>query len=187
MAKCTIHDGLIERFYSVLYKWINVYCSGCKMPLYFRKEASSIFKLIRSNTEEFKSCSKLIYRIQLIDKNSKVLNLDDLYYSFSDDLEGIKEVIHFDRNLYNNLILIIARPLEQINLFELCCDVYESYTSRYDGEHEIISLLTKENLVEVFYLENKNDLNNYKETCKSVDLNDLFLKGKDFLKKYKIK
>ena len=175
----------IDIFDDVLYKWIHAYCSGSKMSLEFRTEASKMFKLIRSKTEDFKSCNSIIYRIQAIDEYEKVFRFDDLYYSFSNDIEGLKEVIHFDRNLHNDLILIIAKPLNQINLFELCNDIYENYSSRYDGEHEILSQIEKGNVEKIYYLKNKDDILDLKNLGIEVNIKDLSLKGKEFLKKYK--
>lgn len=179
-------------FYDFINHWIGDFCAGSKMPIDFRKQGTMLFaKLYNTCTQEekwFKICNsnEIIYRVQTLDEGfEKVIDFNNLYYSFSNDLDGLANVIKYDKNLRTEGILIIeSKPNEAINLNELLNDMYEDYSSRYTCENEIISRLDRKSAKSIYYLKGLTDCLNYKKNGVEIDLNDTNLSYTEFVQKY---
>lgn len=178
--------------YEILDKWTGVYCAGCKMPKKFRAEASNIFNIIyvksvnNKEASSFTKTNKKIFRVYGIDYGNKrpLIEFDNLYYSFSNDIDGIKSVINHDSYLKSDIIIIEAKPRNAINLTALLNDLYVNYSSMYLSENEIVSKLHFEDILSVYHLNKSINLDNYKEYGTPIDLEDVKLIYKEFCKKY---
>lgn len=115
-----------------------------------------------------------------------VIKYDDLYYSFSNDIDGLKQVIRKDSYLKSNLIIIEYKPLKPINLNNLLDDMYVGYKSIYTSENEILSKLSKDNVISLYFLKNSNEISNYKQNGIQINIEDSSLSYKRLAKKYNI-
>ena len=174
-------------------KWIYEYCSGSRMPKEFREEASDYFqKVYKKANDNSDLCSLLktneyIYRVQSFDVDTrKMIEFDDLYYSFSNDINGLYEVVRKDKYLKTNIVLIMAIPKEPINMNELLNLYYDDYRSRYTKENEIVSKMDMENVIGIWFLKNASDLLSYDQKGVRIDLRDISFSYKKITKKYKI-
>lgn len=178
--------------YSIVEQWTGGYCAGAIMPKTFRIEASfwfdKTFELCkRESLTSIIDTNNIIYRIQTLETKEKcVIKYDDLYYSFSNDINGLKQVIRKDSYIKSNLIIIEYKPLKPINLNNLLDDMYVGYKSIYTSENEILSKLSKSNVKNIYYLKDSKDICNYKTKGMKIDIKDSCLSYEKFIKKYKI-
>ena len=179
--------------YSIIERWIDEYCAGSIIPKTFRVEASfwfdKTFELCQKQSlNNIIDANEIIYRIQTLHADDDcVIKCDDLYYSFSNDLYSLKQVVKKDKQLKSNLIIIEYKPLRPINLNNLLDDMYVGYESIYTSENEILSRLSKENIISLYYLKNNEEFSNYKQNGIKINLEDACLSYKKFINKYNIK
>ena len=89
--------------YEICEKWQSLYCAGHPMPKSFRKEASEYFsQIFKNNTKKatkLRHYNSPIFRVATILHYDSLLNFDDLYYSFSSNLQGVKQFAIKDKNV----------------------------------------------------------------------------------------
>ena len=156
---------------NIFNEWQGAYCKGYPMPQWFRKEASKVWTKIYYIAKEDTQPSPVlqtpsqIYRVLDASnlKQKPILRLDELYYSFSQNIEDVKYFCDHDGELTRPLLLIIAKPSFALNYNNLGVELYENFldNSRYANENEIISRLTYHTLLEIYYLKSKEDLLQY--------------------------
>lgn len=178
----------------VLTQWIEAYCAGYKMPDYFREEATNyfnrVYKICQNHPEllNILKTNETILRVYSFNygKNT-LLYFDEMYYSFSNDIDGIKNVVDFDKNLKTDIFIVEAKPRDAINLTELLNTIYENYQSRFLCENEVISKLYKDDILNIYFIKNCSELELYKSKGIKIDLKDLNLSCEKIAKKYNIK
>ena len=112
-----------DYFYDMIARWKRDYCVGSPMPENFRKNCSGLFEHICKNGNFQSSKVKnntLIYRaidISNIIYYNKKFNLDDLYYSFSKDIEGIKNFCSFNKYLKNGKFILYNDKKQKKNSY----------------------------------------------------------------------
>lgn len=154
----------------MLLSWRTNYCAGSPMPRSKRKEYSTgfakIYKLLPSmHYNKTNSIFRVLDPINLIYAED-TFRLDNLYYSFSSDLEGIRYFCEHDKHFKcGKFILLEALPTQALDYQKLLEGSYEDYSAekdRYAKEHEIVSQLTERSLLNVYVL-SLDALENYKQ------------------------
>ena len=174
-------QSYIDDFYNFIGRWRTDYCVGSPMPESFRKKCSELFEYIYKNDNFQNSKVKnntIIYRaidISNIIYCNKKFNLDDLYYSFSKDIEGIQGFCSFDKYLKNGkFILLECESIDALDYEKLLDYLYEDYnpsTDRYSKEHEVVSRLNKQSIKNIYYIRQLSDLENL-DQCHHLALED---------------
>lgn len=178
--------------YSIIEQWVGGYCAGTTMPESFRKEATfwfdKVFALCKNNSySKIIKSNNTIYRVQSLSTDENcIMKYDNLYYSFSNDIDGLIQVARKDKFLQNDLIIIEYKPLNPINLNNLLDNMYVGYKSIYTSENEILSKLSKSNVMSIYYLKEGKDICNYKKKGIKINIEDTNLSYKNFIKKYNI-
>ena len=177
----------------ILYHWQYDYCSGCHMPESFRQTASNAFSeafLECGGLKEYEHAYKtnsVIYRVHgLNSEDESILKFDGLYYSFSNNIAGLNKVVKFDKNLTYSLIIIEAKPQDALNFNELHNEVFGFYPEKFAKENEILSKLSKSNVINIYYLKDSKDIFNYKTEGIKIDIEDSCFSYEKFIEKYKI-
>lgn len=159
--------------------WKSLYCAGSPIPKSFRQEASEYFnKIFTSNLprlQNFKYNKSDIFRVVKTPYKGKLLYFDDLYYSFSAEINGVERFAIKDKNVRFDLFLIIANPLEAIDFNMLGNDLFENFNqNKFYGEKEVVSKLSFQTIKEIYYLRNATDIEQYLQKgilIKKKDLN----------------
>lgn len=178
--------------YSIIEQWTGVYCAGATMPESFRKDASfwfdKVFKLCKEQSlANVIYSNDNIYRIHVLQIDAScIIKYNNLYYSFSNDIDGLIQLARKDKFLKNNLIVIEYKPLNPINLNNLLDNMYVGYKSIYTSENEILSKLSKSNVINIYYLKEGKDICNYKKKGIKINIEDANLSYDNFIKKYNI-
>lgn len=169
-----------DYFYSMIERWRRDYCVGHPMPNRFREDCSKLFECIYRN-KNYLECvmnnSIIIYRAidpsNIIYYNRK-FSLDNLYYSFSRDIEGIKNFCSFDKYLKNGkFILLECESMDALDYEKLLDYLYEDYKpDRYSKEHEVVSRLNKQSIKNIYYIRQSSDLEKL-DQCHHLALEDL--------------
>lgn len=171
--------------------WQSLYCAGSPMPKDFRQRASEYFnKIFTSNLPElqnFKYNTPDIFRVVKTPYEGKLLYFDDLYYSFSAEINGVKQFATKDKNVRSDLFLIIATPLEAIDFNILGNDLFENFNkSKFYEEKEIVSKLSFQTIKEIYYLRNAMDIEQYSQKGISIKKKDLNFSIKKLAKNYNL-
>lgn len=181
---------------NIIDEWQSQYCSGSKMPIDFRKSASKVFADIYVNADKeelleykLKECNNILYRAISCNKyesERKLINFDNLYYSFSNDLYGLKEVIKCDRYLRSDILIIESKNHNGLNYNNIGNYLYKNYLDvcRYRKENEIVSKLTKDDLISIYFLKHSDNILEYKKYGIKIDKNDCSSSIKNIYKKY---
>ena len=177
----------------ILYHWQNDFCAGHYMPDSFREKASAAFSEAflecdgLTGYEKLYKTNKTIYRVHSLNYvDEPIINFDNLYYSFSNDIVGLTKVVEFNKNLKYYLIIIEAMPLGCLNMNELHKEIYGFDSPKFANENEILSKFSKSTIKNVYYLENGQDIANYKRKGIKIDLEDVNLSYGELVKKYNI-
>ena len=184
----------MQNLRSIFNEWQGAYCKGYPMPQWFRKEASKMWiKMYYEAKEDIQPFPVLqtpsqIYRVLGVSslKQKPILRLDELYYSFSQNIEDVKYFCDHDGELAGPLLLIIAKPSFAVNYNHLGIKLYGKEfieTSRYTAENEIVSRLTSHTLLEVYYLNSKEDLLQYQTKGYKIKKKDVYKSLKKALKR----
>lgn len=64
--------------------------------------------------------------------------------------------------------------------------MYVGYKSIYTSENEILSKLSKDNVISLYFLKNSNEISNYKQNGIQINIEDSSLSYKRLAKKYNI-
>lgn len=116
-----------------------------------------------------------------------LLKFDDLYYSFSSNLEGVKQFATKDKNVRYDLFLIIAKPIEAIDFNLLGNDLFENFNmSRYYAENEIVSKLNLNAIDSVYYLKNAENIDDYQHHSILIRKEDVSLNIKEIIQRYNL-
>lgn len=172
--------NLEDYLYDMIERWKRDYCVGHPMPNKFREECSKLFECIYRNKKYSKcivSRNTTLYRA--IDPSNIVyynhqFSLDDLYYSFSRDIEGIKNFCSFNKYLKSGkFILLECESIDALDYEKLLDYLYEDYKpDRYSKEHEVVSRLNKQSIKNIYYIKQLSDLENL-DQCYCLTLKDL--------------
>ena len=145
----------------LLQRWRTDYCAGSPMPDLFRENISIGFNQVYQQREDLRYTSELnLYRV--LDPTLLVLGRpfklnDNLYYSFSADLDGIRYFCSKDKHFKSRkFILIEAKHQEALDYQKLLKDYYLDYNAandRYAKENEIVSKLSSHNLVGIYLVD----------------------------------
>lgn len=160
--------------------WQQDYCIGHPMPEWFRTEASSYFlKFFESSTnnlQHLKYTEKPIYRI-IRAANFKTLRYDSLYYSFSKDIDGTYNFSRFNKYLKGGKFLLLkCTPDSALDYEELSRVAFIDYKeNEYSKEHEIVSKFNKAAIIEIYFIDKVEDLNDYENKGIKIK-NNLFLR-----------
>lgn len=172
-------------------KWKTQYCAGSPIPLYFRTEASQHFSFVfNSKDKNYNSCKyqeQFIYRVIATPHEGKLISFDNLYYSFSADIQGVKNFAIHDKNIRNDLFLIIAKPVMALDFNTLGNILFENFNqSKFYSENEVVSKLKKSTIFAIYYLQEADDLDNYLQTGILINVKDTELDIKNILVKYNL-
>lgn len=174
--------------WSIYERWQSGYCAGTPMPKDFRKVASKYFSMIFENEREelkiFKYFGETIYRAIIPPYSGSLIKFDNLYYSFSKNLDGLKQAVVKDKHLRFDIFIIEARPFDAIDFQVLGNDLFKEISkSRYYKENEVVSKLTIDNIISIYFLSDANDILDYKNKGTSINKEYCQLKFKNILKK----
>lgn len=172
---------------NILNAWQEDYCAGNKIPVEIREEASCIFDRVYNNEQyDCKYKGEKIYRIMTLPQEGRIIRFDDLYYSFSSSLDGIKNVVISDKNLRNDVLLLLESvPIKAVDYNILMGSAHGDCKeeSRFYKEHEVVSKLTISSLYRVImYKEGVSDFE--KGNGIEIPRKDWQLEVNDFIKKY---
>lgn len=177
--------------HKICQNWQSLYCAGSRMPESFRKMASDYFSFIFQKTEkeiqQLKYFDCPIYRVISPRFGKELLHFDNLYYSFSSDLRGVKQVAIKDKHMRCNLFLIVARPTEAIDFNMLGNALFEDFDkTRYYEENEIVSKLSFKTINSIYYLKKAEDIENYQQKGILIDKKNICLDIKEIVDKYNL-
>ena len=171
--------------------WQSLYCAGSPMPKVFRQKASEYFNKIftcdRPELQGFKYNKSDIFRVIKTPYKGKLLDFDDLYYSFSSEINGVEQFATKDKNVRFDLFLIIATPLEAIDFNMLGNDLFEGFNeSKFYEEKEVVSKLSFQTIKEIYYLKNATDIERYPQKGILIKKKDLNFSIKRLVTKYNL-
>jgi len=175
--------------HDIIRDWQTLYCAGSKMPKEFREQASmGFFNVYLSNLPEarrLRYTEKSIYRV-IIPDEGPLLYFDDLYYSFSADVSGVTHFATKDKNTREDIFLIVARPKEALDFNKICADLFWDAPTKFSCENEVVSKLSPDNIMAIWYLKHAEDIQDYAQKGTSIDPADAGLDIKALVNKYKL-
>lgn len=174
--------------WSICERWQFGYCAGSPMPKYFRQIASEYFSMIfkdeREERKNFKYFGKTIYRAVIPPDSGSLIKFDNLYYSFSKNVDGLKQVVIKDKCLRSDIFIIEAQPLDAVDFQVIVNNLFGEFPkNRYYKENEVVSKLTIDSIISIYFLSNANDILDYKNKGTPIDKKSCQLKPKSILKK----
>lgn len=178
--------------YEVIEHWQNDYCAGSPMPKHFREFASKYFDKIYNMHNDvsdiFECKEQFIYRAIMPPYEGPLIRFDDLYYSFSSDLLGLKQFAIKDKNVRGDLCIIIAKPFDGLYLNEIGNSLFDDYEGwcRFYEEKEVVSKLSFKTVNSIFYLKDAKDIENYETIGTKISNKDYRLKFSTIVKKYNL-
>lgn len=181
----------MSSLFDIYKKWKTQYCAGSPIPLCFRTEASQHFSFVFNNKDKnYNSCKyqkQFIYRVIATPYEGKLISFDNLYYSFSTDIQGVKNFAVHDKNIRSDLFLIIAKPIMAIDFNALGNTLFENLNqNKFYSENEVVSKLKKSTILAIYYLQEADDLDNYLQKGTLINPEDSELDIKDIILKYNL-
>lgn len=176
--------------YDIIRDWQTLYCVGSKMPKEFREQASiSFFNIYLSNLPEarrLRYAEEPIYRV-IVPDEGPLLYFDDLYYSFSANVSGAMYFATKDKNARSDIFLIVAKPKEALDFNKIYADLFvDDMPTKFSKENEVVSKLSLDNIMAIWYLKHAEDIPNYMQKGTSIDPADVGLDIKALVDKYKL-
>lgn len=175
--------------YDIIRDWQASYCVGSKMPKDFREQASISFSNVYlSNLPEacrLRHVTEPIYRV-IVPGEGPLLYFDDLYYSFSADVSGAAHFATKDKNTRSDIFLIVAKPKEALDFNKICADLFWDTPTKFSNENEVVSKLSLDNIMTIWYLKHAEDIPNYMQKGTSIDPADVGFDIETLVDKYKL-
>ena len=157
-----------DYIYNIIEQWQSGYCAGAPMSNEFRLKATEIFALFYNcqSRHKFTQTPDYIYRViegEYIPNNT----IQNVYYSFSRDLESVITFASKDKRLHSDISLIIATPKYGLNFNAIMYELYENYgeQNRYYNENEILSYIDN-NITSIIHFNTLQELIDFAKTYK---------------------